>query len=121
MKAKTFAFITIFTTIVAVTANTVYLNHEIERFITAVSSLDIEEGSALAEAQELREDFLKSEAFISLTLSHDDLTNIEESFSEIIGYLSVRDFDGAKVTKNRLIDSLEHLKRLSGFNIDAII
>ena len=40
---------------------------------------------------------------------------------EMIGYLSVNDTDNARVTKNRLISYLEHLRRLSGFNIDAVI
>jgi hypothetical protein len=31
------------------------------------------------------------------------------------------DAKGASVVKNRLTDSLSHLRRLSGFNIDAII
>ena len=69
----------------------------------------------------LYDEFKKKETFISLTVNHEDLTRIEESFSEIIGYLSVGNADDAMVIKNRLLDSLEHLRRLSGFNIDSII
>ena len=63
----------------------------------------------------------EKELFISLTVNHEDLTNIEEGFAEMIGCLSVGDTAGAQITKSRLIDSLEHLGRLSGFNFDAII
>ena len=50
-----------------------------------------------------------------------NMTSIEDCFVEMIGYISVNDIDNATVVKYRLKRSLEHLRRLSGFNIDAII
>jgi hypothetical protein len=72
-------------------------------------------------AEEIKESFEESEGFISLTVNHEDLTNIEVCYSDLIGYLSVGMTKEAEVTKNRLVDALKHLRRLSGVNIDSII
>lgn len=77
--------------------------------------------SAKLEVEKIYEKYQSSESFVSLTVNHDDLTHIEDNFAELIGNLSVSDIDSAKVTKNRLLCSLEHLRRLSGINLDSII
>ena len=107
-----------------VLVNTIVLDKQIKEVYARTEEMNISDENieeCEAKMRELYEDFKKRETFISLTVNHEDLTNIEESFSEIIGCLSVGDADGARITKNRLLDSLEHLRRLSGFNIDAII
>lgn len=124
MKIKIFAAVAIITVIGAVVINTVVLNKEISSLARAVSELNIrgitpEESKARADA--LFTEFKKKEPYISITVSHDDLTNIEDGFAELIGYLSVEDKDGAEVTKYKLENVLLHLRRLSGFNIDSII
>lgn len=124
MKEKIIGFSLFFLVICFVVVNTLVLDREIGRLYELTKDLTISEDNIKKcekDARELYETFKKKETFISLTVNHEDLTNIEESFSEIIGYLSIGDADGARVTKNRLLDSLEHLRRLSGFNIDAII
>lgn len=121
MKTKIFA-ITAFLLITAVVgANTLFLNHKTTYFLEELKKIDMTDESALNDTAELKNKFTKSLGFISLTVSHDDLTNIQDGFAELLGYLSVSDTDGAQVTKNRLIDSLSHLRRLSGINIDSII
>ena len=124
MKIKLFVIITLVTIIGAVALNTFFLNKEIEELSKLISAFNIK-GMAISdcekEAKSIYEKFKKSETYISMTVSHDDLTNIEDSFAELIGYISVGDKDGAEVTKNRLINSLEHLKRLSGINVDSVI
>ena len=124
MKIKIFAIVTFITVIGAVAINTLALNKQITSFAKAVSELNIR-GVSSEEAREranaLFDSFKERETYISLTVSHDDLTNIEDGFAELIGYLSVDDKDGAEVTKCKLENALLHLRRLSGFNIDAII
>ena len=124
MKEKIIAICLFALVITFVVINTIILNIQIEKMCDAVEAINISENS-LEDAEyalrEIFEEYKRREVFISLTVNHEDLTNIEESFDEIIGYLSVRDADGARVTKNRLVGSLRHLRRLSGFNIDAII
>lgn len=123
MKEKIFAVIAIISVIAIVAFNTVKLNNDISEIYDAVSTIDTNESAKSAEkrANEVYNLFRSKELFIGLTVNHDDLSNIEEDFAEMIGYLSISDNDGAAVTKNRLLDSLSHLRRLSGFNIDAII
>ena len=124
MKEKIIAICLFALVITFVVINTIILDIQIEKMCDAVEAINISENS-LEDAEyalrEIFEEYKRSEVFISLTVNHEDLTNLEESFDEIIGYLSVRDADGARVTKNRLVGSLRHLRRLSGFNIDAII
>ena len=123
MKEKIFAVIAIISVIAIVAFNTAKLNNDISEIYDAVSTIDTNESAKSAEkrANEVYNLFRSKELFIGLTVNHDDLSNIEEDFAEMIGYLSICDNDGAAVTKNRLLDSLSHLRRLSGFNIDAII
>ena len=71
--------------------------------------------------KEVSDKFKKHERYISLTVSHDDLTNIEEAFAELIGAANAGDEAKLATIKSRLKDSLEHLGRLSGINIDSIL
>ena len=123
MKIKIAAFVIIILVVGLSVVNTLFLQREINRFIDLCDSLALNEDSAesLRDALELRSEFAKSEKFMSITVNHNDLTVIEEIFSEMIGCLKVNDFDGARIAKSRLGDALRHLGRLSGINIDAII
>lgn len=124
MSTRAFAYVIFIFILVAVFVNTAMLQKQIGDVISDVEELNLDEGDSAAvtkAARELYKDFKKKESFISLTVSHDDLTNIESSFSELIGYLSVGEFASAVATKNRLLDSLEHLRRLSDINLEAII
>lgn len=121
MKTKIFACVTITVIIAFVTINTIYLDSAITELTDLVAALNLDDENALQNANDVFENFKDAEAYISITVSHDDLTNIEDGFAELVGYLRVEDTEGAKVVKNRLINSLEHLRRLSGFNFDSII
>ena len=124
MKEKIIAFCLLILVIGFVIGNTIALGKQIDGLCNEAEALKIIAENirqSEVDAEKLYENFKRKEMFISLTVNHEDLTNIENTFSEMIGYLSVGDESGAKVMKNRLVDSLEHLRRLSGFNIDAII
>lgn len=121
MKAKIFAYITLCTIMISVLANTYYIKRVVGDFAEEVKSLDIYSKDAINDAKKMQEDFMHLSLFISLTVSHDDLTNIENDLAELVGCLTVEDTNGATITKSRLLNSLEHLKRLSGINFDAII
>lgn len=121
MKEKIFAVVILIAVVTFVIANTLIIESQIGDIEKAVSSLNTESKNAVETARKIQEDFMHKERFISLTVSHDDLTNIEDCFVELVGYLSIGDADNAKVTKDRLTHSLEHLRRLSTFTIDAII
>ena len=124
MSTKAFAYVIFILILISVFVNTAMLQKQISEVISNVEELDLNEPDSAAvtkSAERLYDDFKKKESFISLTVSHDDLTNIESAFSELIGYLSVGEFGSAVATKNRLLDSLEHLRRLSDINLEAII
>ena len=124
MRVKIFAFALMIFLIVAVSINTYTIDKEILDISEKVDSLDIEEDSIdvpLKETKQIYELFKRRELFFSLTVNHDDLTSIDDSFAELIGNLEVSSWEDATVTKNRLLCSLEHLRRLSGINLDAII
>ena len=121
MKEKILAVILFSLIILFVTVNTVVMNKQIAEVINKVDKLDLFAENSFKEANILYEDFMKKESYLSITVSHNDMTSIEDCFVEMIGYISVNDIDNATVVKYRLKSSLEHLRRLSGFNIDAII
>ena len=124
MKIKVFAVVLISLICTAVILNTVMLTKTINGFSERISALDISQSDvsrAEADARRAYEEFKERETFMSLTVNHNDLTAIEELFSEMIGYLSIQDADGANVAKSRLIDALSHLRRLSGVNIDSVV
>ena len=108
----------------AVAANTYVIDRKIYSLHESLAKVKIDaDSTALAQkaVADIFEKYRSSETYISLTVNHDDLTNIEDNFAELIGNLSVGDSDGAAITKSRLLCSLEHLRRLSGINIDSII
>ena len=123
MKVKILASLVLALTVGASAMNTYFLLQAIDRTADCVADLSLQgEPEALKkQAEMLFEDFKKREFFLSLTVSHEDLTDIESLFSEMIGYLSVKDTEGARMTKSRLNDALMHLRRLSGVNISSIL
>ena len=122
MKVKILAAVILILVLLASALNTHFLLRSIDKIETGVESLSFEASASesKSEAEALFESYKKAEGFLSLTVSHNDLTDIESFFSEMIGYLSVSDKDGAKMAKSRLIDALAHLRRLSGVNISSI-
>lgn len=121
MKEKILAVILFLCVSSFVIVNTIVLNKQINKIKCDLYSINPENDDSKEIVENLFNEFTKKERFISLTVSHDDLTNIEDDFVEMIGYLSVKNHNDAKVTKSRLVHSLEHLRRLSSFSIDAII
>ena len=121
MKEKITACVVLTVVVGFVIFNTCLLNKYIDQTISDVEELSLISADALSAATEVYDTFKKRELYISLTVNHEDLTSIENLFSEMIGQLTVSDIENAKITKHRLMDALKHLRRLSGFNIDAII
>lgn len=121
MKEKILAVVLLILVIAFVAVNTVVLDKQISKTINQIRSLDLEDEHALENARTMYADFLQTGKYISLTVSHADLTSIEDSFVEMIGHMMVGNIKDAQVTKDRLISFLKHLRRLSGFNIDGVI
>ena len=121
MKVFIWAIFILILVFALVITNTVVLRVILNKIIDRVKSIEIiDTDDACEDFKLLYEDFERYERFINLTVSHSDLTNIDDAFAEIIGAGLCDDVDGMVNAKSRLINSLEHLRRLSGMNIDSI-
>ena len=119
MKAAIISVIILTLILTAVILNSIFVSksmHEIAQKLKDAPS-DTESYSAYSE---IFDEYMKKQRFISLTVSHDDLTNIENEFNEILGSIEANDVENLIIAKSRLIGSLSHLKRLSGINADSI-
>ena len=107
---------------ILVIINALYISHIAKDFSKSIDLIDATDAeSAANEYKMLYEKFKGAERYISITVSHDDLTNIDNCFSEIIGAAEAGMTGSIKTAESRLKDSLGHLGRLSGINIDSII
>jgi hypothetical protein len=124
MGTKILAVVILFLTVGFVCINTLLLERTIDGYLGEVEAL-VTDGEELAKsakgARDLYERFSKSERYISLTVSHEDLTNVEAGFTDLISYLELGMSEEATAAKNRLEDALRHLGRLSVFSFDAIV
>lgn len=122
MKLIKIAYAIFFTTLILVILNSVLLNSLISETITEVENAEENDTKkAEGEYEKIYKKFKVKETYIAITVNHEDMTNIEDAFSEVIGAAEAGDREGIITAKNRLIDALRHLKRLSGINIDSIL
>lgn len=122
MKAVKIAILILVILTVSVYANSLYIGYITDNIAIKVENITVDDiAKALSEFEKVFEEFKKAEKYISITVSHDDLTNIEDSFAEIIGAARAGNTVGVITVKSRLKDSLFHLGRLSGINIDSIL
>jgi hypothetical protein len=106
----------------AILANSYYIKYITSDLTKRINAVDIENTeTAKKEFEGIYNKFKKAERYISLTVSHDDLTNIEEGFADIMGAFEAGAKNSIIMIKSRLTDALEHLGRLSGINLDSII
>lgn len=115
MGAKIFSIIALVAILAFIIINTAIVGRAIEETID-----EVEACNSYEDAAEARQNFMKYERYINITVSHEDLTSIEDLFSEYEAQMLAQN-DDAKITKSRLINALTHLGRLSGVNIDSIL
>lgn len=121
MKETKLAIAILFFLVLLITVNAVYIKNITTSLADSLEEIDIYSESAQGEFERAFENFKRNEKIISLTVSHDDLTSIEDSFSELMGACETGKISEIAIIKSRIIDSLEHLRRLSGFNPDSIL
>ena len=119
MKATIIAVLILSIVLISVFLNSFFISRGIENIIAR-----LEETPSTLESynsyKEIFEEYSKKQRFIGLTVSHDDLTNIESEFHEILGAIEAEDEETLIIAKSRLIGALSHLRRLSGINADSI-
>ena len=121
MKEKIAALTLLIIISIAVITNTLTLEKQIKSIESEISRIDIYLQDSENELREIYERYKKKSNYFGLTVSHEDLMNIEETFVETIAYIDIGDTNSAMVAKSRLEYFLKHLRRLSGLNIDSII
>ena len=122
MKITKIAYAIFFVTLVLVVTNSLILRSIIEETVCELDGATEEDmESAVSEYEYIYKNFKRKETYIAITVNHEDLTNIESSFAEVIGAAKANDRESLIIAKNRLTDALRHLKRLSGINIDSIL
>lgn len=114
MKSVKMAAVLLVLTLAAVVANSIAVRNMIGGIVEDVKVADA------SKYEQIFEDYKRMEAYISLTVDHEDMMNIELAFAELTGAVRAEDEESVTVIKNRLIYSLEHLRRLSGINIESI-
>ncbi len=119
MKTFVFAIVTACLVTLAVILNSVFLDISLSSLIDECEKIP-DECERAPEYERLYENFCKWQKFISLTVSHEDLSDIEKDFAEILGAARADDRESLIIAKSRLIMTLTHLRRLSGVNPDSI-
>ncbi|MCQ2413992.1 MAG: DUF421 domain-containing protein [Clostridia bacterium] len=117
-KAVLIAGIALFLITGAVIGNDIFIRNavrETERKVEAVSA-----GITAEEARQLYGEFLDLERTIALSVNHEDLTHVEESFADFVGCAEAQDTAALLQAKSRLSDALMHLGRLSGLKFDTL-
>ena len=120
MKVVIFSYIILALVITLVIVNSIIISHNIDVIIEKLKSIP-SIASSKDDYNDVFEDYMKIQHFLAITVSHDDLTNIEDNFYEILGATDADDDQALNIAKSRLIGALTHLKRLVGINLDSIL
>ena len=119
MKSVRFAYIIFSLLCLAVILNSIAVGKIIDGINREISESQINE-TVESEYTAIYEKYKTRKLYISLSVDHDDLSNIEDAFTEIIGAAKANDETALLTAKSRLTYYLGHVKRLSGINIDSI-
>ena len=121
MRSVHFAYTVFLVLVIFIFINCFALSNIIDE-ITELTVSAEENDLALAKQvyEEIYETYKSHRLFMSLSVDHNDLSDIESSFSEIIGAAKADDAAGVMTAKSRLINRLRHIKRLSGINIESV-
>ena len=119
MKSKIAAFIMAGAVLTTVIVNTFILLYNIDEIIGKLEEAP-DDISAISEYSEIFDDFKRRERFLSLTVSHSDLSEITYSFAELIAAAKAEDEESFIITKSRLTESLLYLRRHCMISLDSI-
>ena len=121
MKSVRIAYIIFTLLLVIAIINSIVLGRIVERLDKEIADAEeIDMAIAEKEYREIYERYKDIELYISLSINHDDLSNLENAFAEIIGAAKAGDRDAVITIKSRMNDYLRHIRRLTGINIDSI-
>ena len=103
------------------TLNAIYINNFTDKIYSISKSADANNAEIFSrEFEKIMKIYEKNEIFISLTVSHEDLTDIKLLLAEIEGAISAADKKAIIIAKSRLESAVLHLGQLSALNIESI-
>ena len=101
--------------------NSVYVTNLSEKlYAISTNGDDAEIEEIKTKFDDIEKIYRKNEIFISLTVSHEDLTTIKDVLAEINGAILADDKESLIIAKSRFESAIQHLGRLSEFNIESI-
>lgn len=121
MKAVWVAIILLILTTSLVTINSIIVGNmfsDIEEMVMGVSLDDL--GIARIEYSEIAKEYERYSKFISFSVKHSEIRNIEDCFCELIGACEAGEVSDAIEIKSRLVGALSHTRRLVGINFDSV-
>ncbi len=115
------SYIVLFVLLLSVILNAVYISRFTEKLYSILNEESGEDIEAFAvKFQKIKKIYSENEIFISLTVSHEDLTSIEEILSEIDGAITAKDKSALIIAKSRFESAVLHLGQLSALNIESL-
>ena len=115
------SYLILFLLLLSVILNSIYIGNFTERIYSLSRAETVEDIDAFKGTfQKIKDIYNNNEIFVSLTVSHEDLTNIEEMLSEIEGAITAKDKDAVIIAKSRFESAVLHLGQLSALNIESI-
>ena len=115
------SYLILFVLLAAVILNSVYIGRFTEElYSTSIESTGDDINSLRIKFGKIKEIYSKNEIFVSLTVSHEDLTDIESILAEIDGALNAEDKEAVIIAKSRFENAVLHLGQLSALNIESI-
>ena len=123
MKSVIFAY----TLLAAVTSfifiNSSVISNHIDNTSSRLNELTetVGDETLYEDVSEIYEEFKEKEKYISLTVSHEDLTNIETYFCQLVSAAQISEENDYKINLDLLKDALAHLERLCDMNLDSIL
>ncbi len=121
MKAMLIASFTLLSLLAVIVLNSVYIERQVEELYSGIDRLDIDDEGCEEKIDKIHSDFTRARKIITLSVSHDDISNIESCFAEVIGTIRADAKVEFIIAKSRLKDALLHLRRLSSINFDSIM
>ncbi len=121
MKAVWIAIGLLIASVAIVTFNSITLSLMFDNMYCEVASAsDADITEAGEKYQEILDEYKGRISLIALSIKHSELSDIEESLTELISSCRAGNAEEAQLIKSRLMSELSHIRRLVGFNIDSI-
>lgn len=124
MKSLVFSSILLITVIAVSIGGAIYTSVTLNKLCEQINEEFEECGESCEDisyvACDLKSEFERVEPGLSLFINDDELSEMRGYYTDIRSAAVADSYEGALTAKSRLVSMIEHLRRLSSFNIDSI-